>query len=114
MPHKALYRALSPKGNHDMYVFDINQWAILGICMHIALSKTSSIASLILRWRGEIRYTYFRTCSYSSVNFFPNLRSQGFKIKIFKYFKKKLKHILSYTFKPTAGRPQLFCLVDRN
>lgn len=57
MPHKALYRALSPKGNHDMYVFDINQWAILGICMHIALSKTSSIASLILRWRGEIRYT---------------------------------------------------------
>lgn len=42
--------------------------------------------------------------------FFPNLRSQGFKIKIFKYFKKKLKHILSYT----AGRPQLFCLVDRN
>lgn len=46
--------------------------------------------------------------------FFPNLRSQGFKIKIFKYFKKKLKNILSYTFKPTAGRPQLFCLVDRN
>lgn len=58
MPHKALYRALSPKGNHDMYVFDINQWAILGICMHIALSKTSSIASLILRWRGEIRYMH--------------------------------------------------------
>lgn len=58
MPHKALYRALSPKGNHDMNVFDINQWAILGICMHIALSKTSSIASLILRWRGEIRYMH--------------------------------------------------------
>lgn len=78
MPHKALYRALSPKGNHDMYVFDINQRAILGICMHIALSKTSSIASLILRWRGEIRYTYFRTCSYSSVNFFSKSKKSRF------------------------------------
>lgn len=78
MPHKALYRALSPKGNHDMYVFDINQWAILGICMHIALSKTSSIASLILRWRGEIRYTYFRTYSYSSVNFFSKSKKSRF------------------------------------
>lgn len=78
MPHKALYRALSPKGNHDMNVFDINQWAILGICMHIALSKTSSIASLILRWRGEIRYTYFRTCSYSSVNLFSKSKKSRF------------------------------------
>lgn len=78
MPHKALYRALSPKGNHDMYVFDINQWAILGFCMHIALSKTSSIASLILRWRGEIRYTYLRTCSYSSVNFFSKSKKSRF------------------------------------